>query len=270
MPHADVNGQRLHYLRDGSGEPLLLIQGLSGNHLHWGEPFLSLITPQLEAIAYDHRGIGRSGPALAGYSIADLADDAIGLLDELELESVHVMGISMGGMVGQELALRAPHRIRTLTLGCTYAGGPGSQTTDPAIVQHLTGLFMAGRVGEAMREGFRYNVSPQFGSDPDNLDTFKRIAGELPASLEVLMAQLQAVGGHDTSQRLNEISVPTLVVHGSLDRILPVANAHAIAERVPGARLEILDDVGHLFWWERPQRAAELLLGHAQGAPAAQ
>jgi len=269
VPHADVNGQRLHYLREGSGEPLLLIQGLSGNHLHWGEPFLSLITVQLETIAYDHRGIGHSGPAGAGYSIADLADDAAALLQHLELDSVHVMGISMGGMVAQELALRAPDRVRTLTLGCTYAGGAGSETTDPAIVQHLTGLFMAGRVGEAMREGFRYNVSPEFGNDPDNLEAFKRIAGELPASLEVLMAQLQAVGGHDTSQRLDGISAPTLVVHGSVDRILPVANAHAIAERIPGARLEILEGVGHLFWWERPQRSAELLLAHAQGAPAA-
>lgn len=270
MPHAEVNGQRLHYVRSGRGEPLLLIQGLSGNHLHWGEPFLSLITPALEAIAYDHRGIGHSGPAVAGYSIADLAEDAAGLLDRLELESVHVMGVSMGGMVAQELALRAPGRVRTLTLGCTYAGGAGSATTDPAIVEHLAGLFMAGRVGEAMREGFGYNVSPEFAADPANLEMFKRIAAELPASLEVLMAQLQAVGGHDTSQRLRGISAPTLVVHGSLDRILPVVNAHAIAERIPGARLEILEGVGHLFWWERPQRSAELVLAHARGAPAAQ
>jgi pimeloyl-ACP methyl ester carboxylesterase len=270
VPHAAVNGQRLHYLRHGSGEPLLLIQGLSGNHLHWGERFLALLEPAFETIAYDHRGIGLSDPAPPGYSIADLADDADALLDALGLASAHVMGVSMGGMVAQELALRAPRRVRTLTLGCTYTGGPGSVRTDPAVVQRLGQLFMAGRTGEAMRELIRYNVSERFASDPANLESFKRIAVQLPASLDVLLAQFQAVGGHDTSARLGEIAAPTLVVHGSDDRILPVANAHAIAARIPGSRLEILDGVGHLFWWERPERSAQLVRELARGAAARQ
>lgn len=116
MAHAVANGRRLHYLRRGAGEPLLLIQGLSGNHLHWGERFLSRLEPAFETIAYDHRGIGLSDPTPAGYTIADLADDAAGLLDAVDLESAHVMGVSMGGMVAQELALRAPQRVRSLTL----------------------------------------------------------------------------------------------------------------------------------------------------------
>ena len=270
MPHAVANRQRLHYLRRGSGEPLLLIQGLSGNHLHWGEPFLSRLEPAFEAIAYDHRGIGLSDRAPAGYTIADLADDAGSLLDALGLESAHVMGVSMGGMVAQELALRAPQRVRTLTLGCTYAGGQGSVRTDPALFQRLGQLFMAGRVGEAMRELIRYNVSERFAADPANLEPFKRIAVQLPASLDVLLAQFQAVGGHDTSARLARVAAPTLVIHGSEDRILPVANAHAIAALVPRARLEILDGVGHLFWWERPERSAQFVRELAQAAPARQ
>jgi pimeloyl-ACP methyl ester carboxylesterase len=270
VPHAVANRQRLHYLRRGSGEPLLLIQGLSGNHLHWGERFLSELEPAFETIAYDHRGIGLSDPAPAGYTIADLADDAAALLQALDLQSVHVMGVSMGGMVAQELALRAPQRVRTLTLGATYAGGPGSVRTDPAVVQRLGQLFMAGRVGDAMRELIRFNVSERFASDPANLEPFAQIAAQLPASMDVLMAQFQAVGGHDTSARLERIAAPTLVVHGSDDRILPVANAHAIAARVPGARLEIVDGVGHLFWWERPERSAQLVRELAQAAPARQ
>jgi 3-oxoadipate enol-lactonase len=270
VPHAAANRQRLHYLRRGSGEPLLLVQGLSGNHLHWGEPFLSELAPGFETIAYDHRGIGLSDPSPPGYTIADLADDAAGLLDALGLASVHVLGVSMGGMVAQELALRAPQRVRTLSLGATYAGGEGSVRTDPAVVQRLGQLFMAGRMGEAMRELIRYNVSARFAANPANLEPFKRIAAELPASLDVLMAQFQAVGGHDTSRRLEQIQAPTLVVHGSEDRILPVANAHAIAALIPQARLEILEGVGHLFWWERRQRSAQLVRELAQGAAARQ
>ena len=269
MAHVEANGPRLHYLRRGEGEPLLLVMGLSGNHLHWGDPFLSQIESDFDAIAYDHRGIGRSDPCPGGYTIADMADDGAALLEALGLDSAHVMGVSMGGMVAQEIALRHTSRVRTLTLGCTYAGGEGSALTDPAIIQRMMQLFMSGRMGEAMQEMYRYNVSEDFARDPANLETFKRIATQLPATLDVLMAQFQAVQGHDTSLRLEQIGMPTLVVHGSEDRILPVSNAHAIAERIPDSRLEIIDGVGHLFWWERPERSAELVRELA-AAPAAQ
>jgi pimeloyl-ACP methyl ester carboxylesterase len=272
MPNAQLDGRRVFYDEAGEGEPLLLVQGMSGTRLSWGDPFLAALHKAgFATVAYDHRGVGRSDPIdlAAPLTIADLAEDAAALLDAVGLESAHVLGVSMGGMVAQELALRHPERIRTLTLGCTYAGGPGSALTDAQIVQRLASLFMAGRVGEAMKEGFTYNVSTAYAADPANLETFKRIASELPASLEVLFAQFQAVQGHDTSARLSEIGAPTLVLHGSDDQILPVANAHAIASAIPGARLEILDGVGHLFWWERPERAAELLGEHAGARQAA-
>lgn len=160
--------------------------------------------------------------------------------------------------------------MRALVLGCTYAGGAGSALTDQAIVAELTGLFLAGKVGEAMRAGWAYNVSPDFvAGHPEAFEQIKGIAKELPGKLDVMLAQVQAVGGHDTSERLGDIRAPTLVIHGSADQILPVTNGRAIAERVPGARLEILDGVGHLFWWERPERSAELVLEAtaAVGAP---
>ena len=126
MATASVNGHDLHFEQRGAGEPLLLIMGMSGTHLTWGEPFLELLARDFEVTVFDHRGVGRSSRTEPGYAIADLADDAAGLLEELGLESAHVLGISMGGMVAQELALRHPGRVRTLTLGCTYSGGEGS------------------------------------------------------------------------------------------------------------------------------------------------
>jgi len=269
MPHVDVDGRRLHYIRQGTGEPLLLIQGMSANHLHWGDDFLGLLRDDFDLIAYDHRGIGHSDRVGEPFTIAQLAQDASGVLDALDLESAHVMGISMGGMVAQELVLAQPERVRTLTLGCTYCGGEGSRTTDVAIVQRLGELFMTGRTEEALRYGFQVNVSPAYAQDPAHYEQVARIAAELPASLDILMLQMQAIAAHDTSERLAGVSIPTLVVHGSEDQMLPADNGRMIAERIPGARLEMLEGVGHAFWWERPEQVAQMLREHAATAATA-
>jgi pimeloyl-ACP methyl ester carboxylesterase len=138
--------------------------------------------------------------------------------------------------------------------------------TDPAVIQRLGELFMTGRIEEALRYGFEVNVSPAFAQDPARFEMVKDIAGQLPSTLDVLMLQVQAVAGHDTCERLGEIEAPTLVIHGTVDQMLPVSNAHAIAARVPGARLEILEDVGHAFWWERPEESARFVRELASGA----
>jgi 3-oxoadipate enol-lactonase len=129
VPTLTLDGTDLYFERRGTGEPLLLIQGLGGNSLHWGEGFLGALEEDFELILYDHRGAGRSGALTGACTIARLADDALALLDALGLAAAHVVGISMGGMVAQELALRAPERVRTLTLGCTFPGGPEAIAT---------------------------------------------------------------------------------------------------------------------------------------------
>ena len=259
----------LHHVRRGTGEPLLLIQGMSGTHVSWGDPFLEALEGDFDLVAYDHRGIGFSPPTGTPFTIAELADDAAALLDRLGWDSAHVMGISMGGMVAQELALRHPQRIRTLTLGCTYCGGPGSSLAGPEVLQELGVAQMSGDLDVAIEAGYRLNTSEAFRADPSHYAAFREMAVAVPAKIATIMLQMQAIGGHDTQSRLPQIDLPTLVIHGTEDRMLPFANGELIASLIPGARLELLDGVAHMFWWEQPERSAELLRQHALSSAAA-
>ena len=144
MPSVDAAGTELHYLRAGEGEPLLLIQGMSATHLAWGRPFLDELEGSFDTIVFDNRGMGLSGRAELPFTIADLAADTAGLLDALELESAHVVGISMGGMIAQELALAHPERIRTLAIGASYCGGADATVMGPVELQMLGAAFASG------------------------------------------------------------------------------------------------------------------------------
>lgn len=266
MPKLRVAGTELHYERRGSGQPLLLIQGLGAHSDHWGERLLADLERDFELILTDNRGIGRSG-ALGGaeFTTADLARDALGLLDALELASAHVLGFSMGGMVAQELALSAGERVRTLTLGATSAGGTQSRPTSSEVVRELTAAAFSGDSVRMLRTGFAIVVSPSFAAEPGKFAEFGQAARLRPADLRLLMSQQAAVQGHDAYGRLRGLQVPTLVIHGTADRVLDVTNGELIATLVPGARLETLDGVGHVFFWERPERAAQLVREHARG-----
>jgi pimeloyl-ACP methyl ester carboxylesterase len=270
MPTVAVNGTELHYERRGAGEPLLMVMGMGGSHRHWGEPFTELIAHDFDAISYDHRGVGYSGRLDGALSIGRLANDAIGMLDALSLPSAHVLGISMGGMVAQELALRAPQRLRTLTLGCTWAGGPQGHFTTPEVAARIREAALSGDHRRAIRAGWEFNFSPEYRAEEDRFERFYEIAEAMRIPLSVLAAQGLACAAHDTHARLGEIAAPTLVIHGTEDMILDVANASLIAAQIPGARVELLDGIGHMFFWERPALAARLVREHAlTGAGAA-
>src|SRR5882757_2384177 len=144
MPIAHLGEVELDYERSGSGPPLLLIMGMSGTALTWGEPFLEELRRDFELIVYDHRGVGASTRLQAPLTIAQMAEDASGLLSALAIGRADVLGISMGGMVAQELALAHPEQVRTLNLGCTYCGGPGSALASPAVIQRISEAMMSG------------------------------------------------------------------------------------------------------------------------------
>ena len=264
MPLADLGTRSLYYERRGSGEPLLLIQGMAGHHNTWGEPFKSLLDPYFEVVAFDHRGIGDSSDVPGQFSIAELADDAAAVLDAVGWPSAHVLGISMGGMTAQEFVLNHPGRVRRLALGCTYAGGVGSSLVAPGALM----MFEAGASGDldkAIRAGYEANLSPAFRSDESRFEPFRDANLSVRVPIEVVLRQAQAAFVHDTSTRLPSVAAPTLVLHGTEDQMILYSNGLHVASLIPGARLHTFDGVGHLFFWEEPDRTAALLREHFLG-----
>lgn len=262
MPSVDAGGTELHYVRAGNGEPMLLIQGMSATHMTWGRPFLSPLEESFECIVFDNRGMGLSGPAAMPFEVVDLAADTIGLLDALEIESAHVVGISMGGMIAQELALAHPERIRTLTIGATYCGGPEGKLMAPEDLQMLGAAMASGDREQVLRAMWVINLSPDFRADDSNYAAFREMATALSAPKEVILQQMRACAAHDTSTRLDRVEVPTQVIHGTVDRLLRVENGLQIAALL-SVEPQLLDGVGHMFWWEQPERAAALVRDHA-------
>ena len=254
-----VAGSELEYERRGTGPPLLLIQGMGANATHWGEPFLRALERDFELLLYDHRGIGRSAPWGGDLTVTGLAADALALLDATAIADAHVLGISMGGMVAQELALTAPNRVRTLTLGCTSCGGTQSKSTPSEVIQRLTAAVLSRDQALMLRTGFEIVVSPSYAASEQHYAEFAEAARNHQPGLSILMAQKAAAEAHDTYARLRALRVPTLVIHGTADAVLEAINGDLVASLIPGARLELLERVGHLFFWEEPERSAELV-----------
>lgn len=263
MTLAKAGDMELSFDRAGDGPPLLLIMGMSGTKHHWGETLLEELRRDFDTIVYDHRDAGDSTRTGESFTIVDLAEDAAGLLRALDIDSAHVMGISMGGMVAQELTLAHPDRVRSLTLGCTYCGGEGSSLPSEAVIRRLGEAMTSGDRERAIRTSWEVNVSPGFAADEDAYARFLQTGMRYALPAAVIMEQMRAIAGHDTSARLPTLRMQTLVVHGTLDQILPVQNGHMIAGLIPGSRLEILDGIGHMFFLEEPERTAELVREHA-------
>ena len=252
---------RLYYERSGTGEPLLFITGFTISAAVF-EPILPLYEPKFMCITYDNRGSGRSAAPPRLTSMPELAADARRVLDALNIDSAHVYGVSMGGMIAQELAIRFPERVRGLILGGTWHGGP--RAIRPAL-RDLAGLGAA--TTQALRQpGRPYLASALFSADfrrrqPERvrelLEPFRRHR----APPQGVLAQWWATVYHDTFSRLGLIRAPTLVMHGELDAIAPLANARLLAKRIPDAELAVVPASGHAYGLERPQESLALLLG---------
>lgn len=265
MALAKAGEVELDYQRGGNGPPLLMIMGLGGTYAHWDERFLEDLKRDHEVIIYDHRGVGKSTRVSEPFTIAQLAQDASALLGALEIGNAHVLGFSMGGMVAQELALSHPEQTDRLVLASTYCGGAESKRSRSTALSRLAEAGASGDRELATQVAWEINVSPEFAQNEQARERFFEIASRRRVAFVVLRAQVNAIMAHDTSERLPSLTLPTLVIHGTADEMVPVENGRLIASLVPDSRLEILDGAGHLFFWEVPKHAAQLVRSHIGG-----
>jgi pimeloyl-ACP methyl ester carboxylesterase len=257
MPLAHLSGLDLHYEEQGVGRPFLLIAGIPAIASDW-EPLSScLANTGHRVIAYDNRGSGGSSVTPGPYTTMQMARDAVALLDHLELARTDVFGMSMGGMIAQELALEAPERVGRLVLGCTHAG-VAHATPPPAAAGRAFALHTddwALRMRTLAPFAFAHDVEPEL------LRSFiaKKALDVQDAS--GYRAQIEAVLAHDTAGRLPEIGASTLVLTGDDDRVIPGESSQLLAQRIPGAELRTIRGAGHLFFLEQPEQTLEILTG---------
>jgi pimeloyl-ACP methyl ester carboxylesterase len=250
----------------GAGPPLLLIPGLGATRVVF-DPILPLLTPHLTVAVYDQRGIGASQLTPGPYTTEQLGDDAAAVIEGLGLERAAVLGASFGGMVAQQLAIRHPTSVNTLVLAAT---GPGAahhaREPDPSATAALLGTG-ARTAEDAYRLACTALYSRRFQAEhPEFIEQQVRDRGRRPIAARAFQAQRAASSGHDVWDKLPSITAPTLVLHGSEDMVMPVANARLLAERIPGARLTVFDGAGHLFFHEEPERTAELVVAFSDDA----
>ena len=237
----------------GKGSPLLLIQGLGYGRWGW-DPIIPGLDTRHLVIAFDNRGIGESDKPEGPYTAAQMAGDALQVLDEAEIDRAHVFGASLGGMIAQELAVIAPERVDKLVLGCTTAGGP-----DAVPMPEVTLALLADSASLAPEVALRRFVENALGENPpaelvDELFALRVLNPPDPAGW-----QAQAAAGMGFQGVAGEITAPTLVLAGTADNVVDYRNAELLAARIPGARIELLEGSGHLFFWEQPDECVRIL-----------
>jgi 3-oxoadipate enol-lactonase len=262
---AAPDGARLAVSVDGDGPPLLLIPGLGSTRVVFAS-LMPLLTAHFRVTVYDQRGIGASEVTTGPYTTAQLAADAAAVLDGVHIDRATVLGASFGGLVAQQVAVEYPNRLLALVLAAT---GPGSahpaEEPDPTASDALLGKG-ARTPEEAYRIACTVLYSRAFQeAHPEFIEQQIGDRATRPIDARAFRAQLDASRTHEAWDRLPSISAPTLVMHGSEDAVMPVANARLLAERIPGATLVVFDGAGHLFFHEEPQRTAAIVEEFARG-----
>src|SRR5262245_4379623 len=260
MPVTTHRDCRLYWgTAGGPGRPALRVgRGLARSRRYW-TGLRELLAPRFRLILVDNRGIGKSDAPRPPYSTALMADDAAAVLDDAGVARAHVFGMSLGGMIVQQFALRHAPRLQRLVLGCTSPGGRN------AVRFPARALLNMLRSGLAPPERGLHIVAPYLLSAqtlrdrPHVLDAWMAITRDEGKRLGGLVGQLAAAARHDLWDRLPGIDAPTLVLTGDADRLILAANSKLLVDRIPGARLRLLPGAGHDFAADQPRETAAAL-----------
>jgi pimeloyl-ACP methyl ester carboxylesterase len=253
--YVTVDGRRLAYEEVSPPQPdatVLLLCGIGAKRQGWYKQ-LSVLGTRFRTLALDYRDVGDSDAAAEPYTIGDVAEDVYELMHALGIERASLAGVSMGGFVALELALRHPEAVDKLVLIVTSAGGATHVSTSPEIMRLLTPRADEDvETGEGARRVCTAVAAPGFAErHPDEIEMFVDIARHRPMTKAAYLRQLTANRGHDVSDRLDRIDAPTLVMHGDVDPLVPLENGRYLAEHIRGADLIVYPETGHIPEVER-------------------
>jgi 3-oxoadipate enol-lactonase len=257
MPFADTPNGRIYYEVQGEGEPLLCVMGLSADHLAWALQ-VPAWSQRFRTVIFDNRDVGQSFYADGSYEVRDMAADTLALADALELESFHLLGMSLGGAIAQEAALAAPDRVRTLTLVVTYGGG-GAWGRERARLWSADVLRKPHE--EHIDTLLLYTLSEEFFKNPEGVQFIRdmMLANPHPQAPEAFVRQLEAGGRHETRDRLGSLSMPVHVIGAERDTLVPVWKSQEIADLIPGAKLTVVPGAPHGLNLERAEEFNEVV-----------
>src|SRR5579864_7024059 len=255
MAFLENQGAKIYWDEQGKGDPILLIMGLGYPSYLWHR-MRPVLNQRYRTIALDNRGSGQSDTPAGPYSIALMASDAAAALDAAGVQSAHVFGLSMGGMIAQEFTLQYPTRVRSLILGCTAAGGPKAKRAAPEVIEVLTRQGMTPE--EAARAINPYIYDKE--TPPSRIEEDLKIRLQWVATFDGYMAQLQGIMMWEAYSRIGQIAAPTLVVHGETDQLVPPENGKLIAQRIPRSRLVMLPNASHIYSTDQPEAAHKPVL----------
>jgi pimeloyl-ACP methyl ester carboxylesterase len=259
MPKIKVGDINMYYEIHGKGEPFVMIAGITCSLDFWFKA-IPIFSREYRLVAFDNRGAGQSDAPEIPYTSEMMADDLAGLLDAIGIDSAHILGHSLGGIIAQQFAIRHPKMIKSLILASTFFGGPNAVSSSPEFsrkFEHILSL----PVKEAVIEGMSLMFSQEFiEKEPDFIKRYIAKMTEHPATPHGIMGQAQALMAHNTYERLPEIKAPTLVITGDADMFFPVINSSIMASRIPGAELVILKNMGHGFIFEAFDESNRIML----------
>lgn len=249
MPKVKANGIELYYEVHGQGEPLVMIMGLRRN-AEWWYAQIPTLSKHFKVVVFDNRGAGRSDKPEMDYSIRLFSDDTAGLMDALNIRRAHVVGISMGGYIAQELAINYPDKTKNLILGCTSCGGERAVLMSPDDMKEfadIEGLTPE----EILRKNMRIYFSDEcIENDPERIEEFVNISLRHPQPPEFFERQFAACLKHDTVDRLDRISAPTMIMAGDDDPLVPSENSKILKDLMPEAELYYFPGLRHCFFIE--------------------
>jgi 3-oxoadipate enol-lactonase len=255
MPFVENDGVKIHWDAQGEGAPILLIMGLGWPAASWYRT-RPILNRRYRTIAFDNRGVGQSDTPAGPYSMVQMAADASAVMKAANVNTAHILGVSMGGMIAQEFALQYPQKVRSLMLGCTTAGGPDAVQPAAEVIGVLMSRGVDPEAFAAAINPFIYDArTPRARMDEDLAARRKWFP-----TPEGYFAQLQAIIGWEAYSRISQIQAPTLVMHGEHDQLVPPENGKLIAERIPGANLAMIRNASHIFNTDQPEAAHAAIL----------